>query len=132
MRVLMLEQKEQRVRAEYAARAGLEDTIYELFQGNKLVSSDTNISSDWQFGSSGLVYKTNNQTSALSFFEYPVTYSVTVEGDINVEVSTVNVLGEVSSYTNLHDIYRKSITALISKTFDGSVIIHSLIDNEDG
>lgn len=123
LRLIMTKQKEQSIRSEYLARAGLNDVIYEFSQGNTWDFNSSNLSKEWKFDNSTTFYKTNLANLGLSFIEYPVTYSVQVLGDINSQLVTVNVNASVSEQLGSL-ISRKSLQAFLSKSFDNEIIVH--------
>ena len=125
LRLVMTKQQEQSLRAQYMAQAGLNDLIYEFSNGNTWDFDAGGISSEWLFEDVTTFYKTNTDASALQFVEYPVTYSVQVLGDINFELVTVNINASVSEILDSL-VYKKSLQALISKSFDNEIIVHSV------
>ena len=130
-RILLANQKEQSLRAYYAARAGIEDAAYEFLQGNSWDYSSAEISDEWQYLTDRKFFKTNTNSDALDYFEYLVTYSVLVEGDIDNEIVTVNSTSQVRNQSGDRS-YSFELQSLMSKSFDGKIIIHSMIDNPNG
>ena len=125
LRLVMAKQKEQSIRAEYMARAGLEDAIYELSLGNEWDFNEGEISSEWSFEDDTTFYKTNVNSTALAFIEYPVTYSVQILGDIDTQLVTVNVNSSVSEVVDSLQ-SKKTLQAFLSKSFDNEIIVHSV------
>ena len=107
------------------ARAGLEDAIYELSKGYNWDFSSGNLSTEWEYLNATTFYKTNQNGQALSFVEYPVTFSVQIIGDINLELVTVNVDASISDSLN-SQISKKSLQAFLSRSFDNEIIVHSI------
>ena len=125
MRIQMITQNQHTTKVFYAARAGLEDAIYEFRRGN---SWDINeVHSDWIQENSSTFYKTNRDSSALDYFEYPVSFSVTVLGNINTGFVTINASASISNPENSRA-YNKTLIATITRSFDNEIIIHSLTD----
>jgi hypothetical protein len=125
LRLIMAKQREQSIRAEYIARAGLEDAIYEFSLGNDWDFNSGNLSSEWSFEDDVTFYKTNLNSSSLGFIDYPVTYSVQVVGNIDTQLVTVNVNSSVSeSLDSL--VFKKTLQAFLSKSFDNEIIVHSV------
>ena len=125
LRLVMAKQKEQSIRAEYMARAGLEDAIYEFSLGNEWDFNSGDLSSEWSYDDNTTFYKTNVNSSALAFVEYPVTYSVQVIGNIDTQLVTVNVNASVSEILDSL-VSKKTLQAFLSKSFDNEIIVHSV------
>jgi hypothetical protein len=85
--------KEKQFQAYLAARSGVEDAIFELRQGHTW-DTGGGLSSQWTHLDGSTFYKTSGLLPAnnLTHFDYPVTISVTVEGDPSV--GTLNVVSE--------------------------------------
>ncbi len=125
VRVELAEQKKQAIRAKLAARAGLEDAIYELKQGNDWDLDGGGLSSEWKRESGNTFYKSTESAESLSFVSYPMAYYVNVEGNINEETVTINAAGGVSvSGESLA--YSQEIQARISQSFNGNIMVHSI------
>ena len=130
VRVELSEQKKQAMRAGLAARAGLEDAIYELKQGNSWDLNGGGLSNEWKLGSGNTFYKSRASAESLSFVSYPMTYYVKVEGDISEETVTINATGEVSvSGDSLA--YNQEIQARISQSFNGNIMVHSIKEKSE-
>ncbi len=125
MRILITGHKEQELRAYFAARAGIEDAIYELVQGYDWKFDEPGLSVEWQYLDQDTFYKTNVGNSMLDYFEYPVSFSVTVEGDIESGLVTINSLGQVSKSLG-HQLYSKQLEAVVQKSFNGDIVITSI------
>ena len=123
IRIKLITQKKFSTQAYYAARAGIEDAIYEFRRGHNWDIDEVN--NNWTQTDPTTFYKTNINTGSLTYFEYPVSFSVTIIGDINNGFVTINATGEISSTTE-NSIYRKNLIASITRSFDNEIIIHSL------
>tara|TARA_Y100001970_G_scaffold293537_1_gene441049 strand:- start:12199 stop:12693 length:495 start_codon:yes stop_codon:yes gene_type:complete len=123
IRIKLITQKKISTQAYYAARAGLEDAIYEFRKGNNWDIDEVN--NNWIQTDLTTFYKTNINTGSLTYFEYPVSFSVTVIGNINNGFVTLNATGGVSSVTE-SSIYKKTLIASITRSFDNEIIVHSL------
>ena len=131
VRISIAGHHEQESRAYYAARAGIEDAIYEFVEGAEWAFDDPLLSQDWQYLDEDTFYKTNVGSDALSYFDYPVTFSVTVLGDINDENVTINSAAKVRKSEGGQE-YQKTLEASVVKSFDGDVFIMTLEEVSDG
>ena len=116
--------------AYYAARAGMEDAIYELNQGH--VWDKTNLNSlggdldiEWQHdgvSSDTTLYKGNNvdiaEANRISHFDYPVTFSVTISYDDTPSTGTINITSTGFVGDNIHtaEVYERKILTKAVRT----------------
>ena len=131
MRIQITDNKKQEMRAYFAARAGIEDSISEFVQGHTWAYTSGNLSPEWVYKNDTTFYKTNKLGSSLDYFNYPVTISVTVQGDINTETITVNSQAQISRALD-QKVYQKNLQASLIKSLSGDIIIHSLSETNDG
>ncbi|MBH37612.1 hypothetical protein CL658_01090 [bacterium] len=123
IRIQILSQKKYSTQAFYAARAGIEDAIYEFRMGNDW--DITQVNNNWTQKNETTFYKTNINSSSLSYFDYPVSFSVSVIGDINNGFVTINSSASISNEENIV-YYQKSLVASITRSFDNEIIIHAI------
>tara|TARA_B100000427_G_scaffold268678_1_gene234718 strand:+ start:3042 stop:3536 length:495 start_codon:yes stop_codon:yes gene_type:complete len=123
IRIKLITQEQYESQAYYAARAGIEDAIYEFRKGNNWDINEVN--TNWIKENDTTFYKTNINSSSLNYFDYPVSFSVTIAGDINNGFVSVNSTGAISNNTDNQQ-YAKTLEASITKSFDNEIIIHSL------
>ena len=130
-KIFLVAQKEQQLKAYLAAKAGMEDAIHEFVQGNSWNFHDAEINNNWIYIADNHYYRTNVSSDDLSYFDYNVTYSVQLEGDIDTQLSTINVNSIVSN-KNSSAQYKYTLQANISRTFDGKMIIHNMTEDPNG
>lgn len=126
IRVKLLTQKKYSTQAYYAARAGIEDAVYEFKIGNNWNQNEIN--EDWIKINETTFYKTNKDNTALEYFDYPVSFSIQILGDITTGFVTINSYGSVKEM-GTNETYNKHLIASITKSFDNEIIIHSIQSN---
>ena len=93
--------------------------------------ADPGLSGEWQFESENTFFKDNTSIDHLTFFNYPVSYYVTVHGDIYEGAVTLNVTGEVSKSVGAK-IYKTQLESKVFRTFTGDIIVESVREIVDG
>lgn len=111
------------LRAKYAARAGVNDAMAELKVGNQWVIDD--VSNQWQDASGGTFTKSTVAPVPLTGFDYPATFSVTVQGDPSV--ATVNIVS-VSEVVGSGKVYSHEVEANVLRSISGEIFV---VDIED-
>lgn len=109
--------REKNIQAFYAARAGIEDAIYEIREGNDWQIGQ--VSPQWEAFSGDTFMKSTSGSTPITHFSYPATIFVTVSGD--PDVGTVNIVstGEVTSPQESTKIYRRTLSAQVIKSEQG-------------
>ena len=123
------EQKKHAVRAELAARAGLEDALFELSQGHEWEFNGGGLSPDWEFGDTTSFFKTNQTPDVMAFWPYWARYDVEVLGNIENEPVTINATGTVRVQAETLA-YMHAMQARVSRSFYGDIHMHSLVERE--
>ena len=85
--------KQAEIRALYAARAGIADAVDELRSGNSW--DEFSLDPQWVMIDAKTFYKSSLAPVPLSGFDYPVTFSVTVDGDPASERVSITSKAEV-------------------------------------
>lgn len=93
VKLKMAQAKQAEIRAMYAARAGVADAIDELRSGNDW--DELSIDPQWVKVDATTFYKSTIATIPLEGFDYPATFSVTVEGDPTTERVSITSKAEV-------------------------------------
>ncbi len=116
---------EGQIQARFAARGGVEDAILELKNG--ATWGDTSeMSSQWTYEDGLTYYKSTESSIPLTHFDYPVTISVSVEGNPAIETMTVNSTATVLSKGTL---FRSVLLARVVRTLTGEFHIVSMREN---
>ena len=128
LRIKLSLNQEQYLRAKFAARSGIEDAIMEIKAENDWAEDNDALHSEWVFVADDTFYKSNSATDSLTFFDYPVTFSVTVtDGD---EDYTYDIISNASvKYNEESDkIYYSTYQATVLKSFNGEIMVLDLIE----
>lgn len=112
--------QQQRIRAHLAAQAGIADALYEVKRGEELVIENSQISEQWHADGS-LVFKSSILEPKLSMFEYPVTISILVSGNMASETVTITSIGETHYGSNAQQSYREQLTAIVVRSLFGKL-----------
>ena len=128
IRLMILTNNEQEIRAYYAAKSGIEDAIYEFKSGHSWSNDPhSGLSNNWQFYSENTFYKTNiNNSSSLTHFNYPTTISVNVIENLEQKTRIITSTAVVKRNTNSQDVFKQSLQAVVIESFNGNQIIKSL------
>ncbi|MCP4050543.1 MAG: hypothetical protein GY730_07555 [bacterium] len=93
----MLILKEKNIQVYYAALGGIEDAISEIREGHPWGNYSQGFSQQWQHLSGNTYYKSSVYGSIpLSNFDYPVTISVTLDGDPMVSTVSIKSVSEIN------------------------------------
>lgn len=122
----MVTLKQHRIRAYFAARAGLSDAVYELKQGHAWQASNPELSDQWHDGGGATLYKTSQQVPALTQFEYPVTVSVTLTGDPDIERVTLNSVSSVQFSPQSSTRYHAHLELEMVRSLFGEINVMSM------
>jgi Tfp pilus assembly protein PilX len=93
VKLKMAKNKQAEIRALYAARSGVADAVDELRSGNDW--SEGSLDTQWVKVNETTFYKSSLAPTPLVGFDYPVTYSVTVEGNPETERVSITSKAEV-------------------------------------
>tara|TARA_E500000178_G_C16981649_1_gene736090 strand:+ start:807 stop:1346 length:540 start_codon:yes stop_codon:yes gene_type:complete len=118
--------QEHHLRAKYAARSGIEDAIIEIKAGNSWVEGSTDISSEWTFLSDNTFYKTNSNDDSLTFFDYPVTFSVTLNDGNEDNMYSITSTGAIRRNDASSSIFYSTYQATILQSFNGEILVLDL------
>ena len=121
----MLTLKKNETRAIYAAKAGVEDAIEELKQNNEWNQTDINLNEQWVAVDSDTFYKSTSAPNPLTHFSYPVTFSVTVSGNPDEDMFTIESISTIYDETT-HQTFSKTVFANVIKTFNDNFEIISV------
>jgi hypothetical protein len=116
-RVRMLDLKKNEIRATYAAKSGIEDAIEDLKQNHDWEQGNLALNSQWIFVEGNTFYKSTTSASPLTHFSYPVTFSVTVSGNPDEDMFTIDSKSTIFDETTGRT-YTKTAFAKVIKTFN--------------
>lgn len=111
--------KENELRAHYAAKAGVADLIDELRSGHTWDTAGS-LSPQWVNTGGSTFYKSHLAPTPLTTYDYPVTISVTLNGDPSVEKAEVISAAQITG-DDLKT-YSRTVRIFIVKTLSGDVV----------
>lgn len=121
----MLTLKKNETRALYAAKAGIEDAIEELKQNHVWDEDEPNLNEQWVVSSNATFYKSTAAPYPLTHFSYPVTFSVTVSGNPDEDMFTIESISTVYDETT-QQTFSKTVFARVIKSFNDNFDIISI------
>ena len=116
--IRLAEVRHNELRAYYAARGGLSDAMYEVRQGHTW-STSGGLSPQWVYVSGNKFYKSTVAPTPLAAYDYPVTISVTMSGNPDVEKTQLVSVGQIKGTDNKS--YSRTLTVSIIRTLSGEV-----------
>ena len=119
---------EQQLRAKLAAKSGIEDAILEIKQGHEWAENSDEISSEWIYVSDNTFYKSNSNPNSLVFFDYPVTFSVSIDESITDNTFTITSSASVKINDNSDRLFLSSYQAKVLKSFSGELLVLELAE----
>lgn len=123
-KVALVANREQNIRAHFAAKAGIEEGVFELLNKTSWDYTNSNIADRWGKIDEDTFYKSNDLLG-YDFFEYPVTIAVKVEalspaGEFNVfSRATVKKKDDLNSH-------QVRLKAHVVRSFTGGINVLSL------
>jgi len=112
--------RENELRAYYAAQGGVSEVIDELRQGHHW-NVTGGLGPQWVHASGATFYKSTIAPTPLTSYDYPVTISVTLAGDPDVEKTQVTSVGSIKGTDD--QVYSRTVVVSIVKTLSGEVAL---------
>ncbi|RAP37245.1 hypothetical protein DID80_04285 [Candidatus Marinamargulisbacteria bacterium SCGC AAA071-K20] len=116
----MTQLKQQSIRAQFAARAGLSDALYELKQLHTWDSNNDDLSDQWHFLGGDTFYKSSQIEPLIPQFSYPVTISVTVSGNPTQDTLSLTSRGD-SGYGTPEKSYSVELKSKVVRSLFGKM-----------